>query len=220
MVKVSVSILSADFSNLKKFIDKIPNADSLHMDVMDGHFVPNISFGFPVIKAVRKIWEKEISTHLMISNPSQYIHQFAEYSDTITVSYECSKFGENINKLIDTIHKEGCNAGIAISPGTQVEKIEKFLKKIEIVLIMTVEPGFGGQKFREDCVPKFKKLRKLQKKKGMNFEIEVDGGINLMTVKKCDADIVVAGSYVVKSTNPADAIDGLKHQSRLKEFEK
>ncbi len=96
MVKVSVSILSADFSNLKKFVDKIPNADSLHMDVMDGHFVPNISFGFPVIKAMRKIWEKEISTHLMISNPSKYISQFAEYSDIITISYECIKFGENI----------------------------------------------------------------------------------------------------------------------------
>ncbi|MBW3012996.1 ribulose-phosphate 3-epimerase [Candidatus Woesearchaeota archaeon] len=219
-MKVSVSILSADFSNLKSFIDKIPNADYLHMDVMDGHFVPNISFGFPVIKALKKIWDKQIDTHLMISNPSQYIRQFAEYSDIITVSYECIKFKENISKLIDTIHKEGCNAGIAISPGTPVEKIEKYLKKVELVLVMTVEPGFGGQKFREDCIPKFKQLRKLQKKKGMNFEIEVDGGIDLRTIKKCDVDIAVVGSYVVKSSNPADAIDGLKHQSRLKEFEK
>jgi len=220
MVKVSVSILSADFSNLKKTIDKIPNADYIHMDVMDGHFVPNISFGFPVIKAIKKIWDKQIDTHLMITNPSKYIQRFAEHSDIITISYECKEFGENINKLIDMIHKEGCNAGIAISPDTPVEKIEKFLPKIELVLVMTVEPGFGGQKFREDCIPKMKKLRKLQKKKGMNFEIEVDGGINLMTVKKCDVDIVVAGSYIVKNANPADAIDGLKHQSRLKEYKK
>ncbi|MBW3010775.1 ribulose-phosphate 3-epimerase [Candidatus Woesearchaeota archaeon] len=213
-MKVSASILAADFSNLKEEIEKIPNVDYLHMDVMDGHFVPNISFGACVLKSLSKVTDTPFDTHLMIAEPSKYIEEFAKYSDIITIHCEVE---EDINALLDMIHNEGCKAGISISPKTPVDEIKQYLDKVDLVLVMTVEPGFAGQEFMEEVIPKFAELRKLQKTS--KFEIEVDGGINYETIKKIDADIVVSGAFIFHSENPADVIDGLKKQTHLEDFE-
>jgi ribulose-phosphate 3-epimerase len=213
-MKVSASILAADFANLKEEIEKIPNADYLHMDVMDGHFVPNISFGPCVLKSLSKITDMPFDTHLMISTPSKYIEEFAKYSDIITIHSEVE---EDTDALLDMIHNEGCKAGISISPKTPVDEIKQYLDKVDLVLVMTVEPGFAGQEFMEEVIPKFAELRKLQKTH--KFEIEADGGINYETIKKIDADIVVSGAFIFHSENPADVVDGLKKQTYLEDFE-
>ncbi len=213
-MKVSASILGANFANLKEEIEKVPNADFIHMDVMDGHFVPNITFGVCVLKSLREVTDTPFDTHLMISNPSKFIEEFAKYSDIITVHCEVE---EDINGLLDMIHNEGCKAGISILAETPVEKIKPYLDKVDVVLVMTIEGGFAGTKFKEEVAPKFAELRKLQKTQ--KFQISVDGGINYETIKKVDADIVVSASFIFGSENPADVVDGLKKQTYLEEFE-
>lgn len=212
-MKISASILAADFANLKAEIEKVPNADYIHMDVMDGHFVPNLTFGPCVLRSLRKVTDKPFDTHLMIAEPSKYIEEFAKYSEILTVHSEVE---EDINTLLDMIHNEGCKAGISISPKTPVEAIKQYLDKADLVLVMTVEPGYAGQGFVEEVIPKFAELRRLQKTH--KFEIEVDGGINYETIKKVDADIAVSASFIFGSENPADAIDGLKKQTHLEDF--
>lgn len=205
---ISPSILSADFANLERDIKKIePYAPWVHIDVMDGHFVPNISIGVPVVKSVRKITNLFLDTHLMIDNPIRYIDAFADAgSDLITFHYEASA-----DKTIETIEKiksRNKKAGISIKPKTPIDSIKNFINLVDLVLIMTVEPGFGGQKFMEDCALKIPQIRKYSK----DVIIQTDGGINDKTGKICrdlGANSLVAGSYIYNSDNIAQAFASL-----------
>lgn len=208
---IAPSILSADFANLERDIKKIDEAGAewVHVDVMDGHFVPNITIGAPVVKALRKITNLILDVHLMIENPQKYIEDFAKAgSDYITVHYEATK--ENTHSVIEKIHSLGIKAGLSIKPKTKPEEIKEFLNEVEMVLIMTVEPGFGGQSFMPDCAEKIKYIKENAKE---DLIIEVDGGINEKTGKICTnygANALVAGSYVYGSNNIKQAIESLR----------
>ncbi|MGN0014581.1 MAG: ribulose-phosphate 3-epimerase, partial [Candidatus Gastranaerophilaceae bacterium] len=193
-----------EFENMKRC-----GADWLHIDVMDGHFVPNITIGAPVVKALRKVTNLILDVHLMIENPEKYIKDFANAgSDYITVHYEATM--ENTNSVIDLIHSFGLKAGLSIKPKTKPEEIKNYLDKIDLVLIMTVEPGFGGQAFMPDCAEKIKYIKANCRQ---NIIIEVDGGINDVTGKICTdygANALVAGSYVYGSSDIKKAIESLR----------
>ena len=205
-VEIAPSILSADFLHLEDEILKIKNLGCkyLHFDVMDGHFVNNISFGIPVLKCIDHKFGLINDVHLMIENPSIYIKGFIEAgADIITFHYEAMKSEEEIFKLIDLIHSYNKLAGLSIKPKTPVSSIEKFLTKLDLVLVMSVEPGFGGQEFIKESLEKIKLLKSL-KEMNKNFIIEVDGGINGNTAPSCikaGADLLVSGSYLYKSKN-------------------
>lgn len=205
---VAPSILSADFSKLKEEINSIESCDMIHIDVMDGMFVPNISFGGCVIKSIRNCTKKPFDTHLMINEPIRYIKEFYDAgSDYITVHTEaCSDVLETIKEV-----KKYCKVGISIKPKTNVLDIVKYLDIVDLVLIMTVEPGFGGQSFMPDMVSKIDFLRDYKNKNNSNFIISVDGGISDKTIDEVkNADMVVAGSYVFKGENRKERIDSLK----------
>lgn len=205
---VAPSILSADFSKLKEEINSIESCDMIHIDVMDGMFVPNISFGGCVIKSIRNCTKKPFDTHLMINEPIRYIKDFYEAgSDYITIHLEaCSDALETIKEI-----KKYCKAGISIKPKTDILDIVKYLDIVDLVLIMTVEPGFGGQSFMPDMVSKIDFLREYKNKNNSSFIISVDGGISDKTIAKVkNADMVVAGSYVFKGENRKERIDSLK----------
>lgn len=205
---VAPSLLAADFSDLKNEIDKVEKAgvEYLHLDVMDGAFVPNISFGAPVISAIRKHSNLIFDVHLMIENPDRFIKDFVEAgADIITVHAEATK---HLNRTLQLIKSYGKKVGISLNPSTPVEMIKYELKNIDMVLIMTVNPGFGGQTFIENMTDKIKELRTLDK----NIDIEVDGGINAETgkkVKEAGANILVAGSYIFNG-DYKEKIDSLK----------
>ena len=205
---VAPSLLAADFSDLRNEIDKVEKAGAeyLHLDVMDGAFVPNISFGAPVISAIRKHSNLIFDVHLMIENPDRFIKDFVEAgADIITVHVEATK---HLNRTLQLIKSYGKKAGISLNPSTPVEMIKYELKNIDMVLIMTVNPGFGGQAFIENMTDKIKELRTLDK----NIDIEVDGGINAETgkkVKEAGANILVAGSYIFNG-DYKERIDSLK----------
>ena len=210
-MKISASVLSCDFSDISKEIDKISNlnVDFLHLDVMDGHFVPNISFGAHISKCIKKISKIPIETHLMVSNPIKFIEQFG-FSSTIIFHFESD---DNVKDAIGLIKNFNIKAGISIKPKTSVEKILHCLENIDLVLIMTVEPGFGGQKFMENQVQKMKFLKNFKEKNNLNFDIEVDGGINDITARTCEnsgADIAVAGTYIFSSENIEKSINLLR----------
>lgn len=208
---VSPSILSADFNNLEYDVRKIMSAGAewIHFDVMDGHFVPNLSFGIPVLKALRKIPEAFLDVHLMISQPENLIDAFCDSgADLVTVHYEASS-EENIAWCLKRIREKGKKSGISLKPGTSAEVLRKFEGLYDLVLIMTVEPGFGGQKFMSDMVSKIAQVKSLNS----DCYVEVDGGINAETVKLCSeagANVIVAGSYVFGNSDYKAAIESLR----------
>lgn len=210
-VIISPSILSADFVNLERDIKKVENAgaDWLHIDVMDGHFVPNITIGVPVTASIKKVSSIPLDVHLMIENPEKYIEPFAKAgADIITFHYEAAK--EKTSDIIKLIHSFNIKAGLSIKPKTGPEEIQKYLPELDMVLIMTVEPGFGGQKFMPECAAKIPVIRE---KSPENLIIQVDGGINAETAKVCTqygANSLVAGNYIYKSENTEKAILSLR----------
>ena len=199
MKKIAPSILSADFANLEKEIKAVAQAgaDLIHVDVMDGHFVPNLTIGIPVVESLKKISPIPLDVHLMIEKPEKYVDAFLKAgSDYLTIHVESTDQAEALLKKIRTKAK----SGITLRPGTSISSIEPYLKHSDLVLVMTVEPGFGGQTFMQDQVEKIKWLAEYRQKHQLQFQIEVDGGVNLETRKYLDqADILVAGSYIFKN---------------------
>lgn len=201
-VYIAPSILSADFKKLGEEISLVESlgAEYLHFDVMDGHFVPNISFGVPVLASISKCHQMVNDVHIMISEPKKYIEKFADAgADIITFHYEACEDQDEVQDVIDMIHSFGIKAGMSIKPKTPVEVVEPFLEDLELVLIMSVEPGFGGQSFIPESLDKIAYLRKIIDLNGYLCLVEVDGGINEKTAKLCreaGVDILVAGSYL------------------------
>ncbi|MDD3013570.1 MAG: ribulose-phosphate 3-epimerase [Candidatus Gastranaerophilales bacterium] len=211
---ISPSILSADFSNLERDIKRVEQAgaDWIHVDVMDGHFVPNITIGAPVVKSIRKVTKMPFDVHLMIENPEKYIKDFVDAgSELITIHYEAVK---NVKDIIDQIKIFGIKAGVSIKPKTPVNVLEDFISDLDLVLIMTVEPGFGGQKFMNDCLPKISEVKNLLEEYNLSKTvIEVDGGIDDKTCKlavEAGANALVAGSYIYNSPDIKVAVKSLK----------
>ena len=215
-ILISPSFLSADFLNLEKEAVKINNseADYFHLDIMDGLFVPNITFGIPVVKAIKKAAKLPLDVHLMIVDPDRYIKDFAEAgADILTVHYEACK---HLHRTLQNIKSFGIKAGVSLNPHTPVSLLEDILQMTDLVLIMSVNPGFGGQSFIENTYKKIKELRKMIDNQGLNVLIEVDGGVNLENGKKifeAGADVLVAGSSIFKSDNPMDTISKMKKLS-------
>lgn len=209
---ISPSILSADFVNLERDIKKVEEAgaDWIHVDVMDGHFVPNITIGIPVVKAIKRIARVPLDVHLMIENPDKYVVAFAKAgADIITFHYEATE--ENTTNVIQLIKSCGKKVGLSIKPKTSQERLYPYLNDIDMALIMTVEPGFGGQEFMHHCAMKIPKIRE---KVDDKFIIQVDGGINNITSKVCTslgANSLVAGSYIYGSSDINQAIRSLKN---------
>lgn len=211
-IKISPSMLASDYANLESELKKceIGGADLIHLDVMDGHFVPNISIGAPVISAMKRVCKVPFDVHLMISKPYDYIEDFVNAgADIITFHIESES---DAGKTVDKIISLGCKAGLAVKPATPVDAVYPYLDRLSMVLVMTVEPGFGGQSFMESTMPKITELRE----KCPEIDIQVDGGVNAETVKiagRAGANVFVAGSSVFKSDSPADAIRILKENA-------
>lgn len=211
--KIAPSLLAADFGNLQRDVEMVESsvADWHHIDVMDGVFVPNISYGMPVIKAIKKHATKPLDVHLMIIDPDRYIETFAELGATIlTVHYEACT---HLHRTIQAIKKKGMKAGVSLNPHTNINLLEDIINDIDLVLIMSVNPGFGGQSFIENTYGKIKALKELIDRKNASALIEIDGGVSTENAKKltdAGADVLVAGSFVFKSKNPKQTILDLK----------
>jgi ribulose-phosphate 3-epimerase len=211
---IAPSILAADFANLERDIDMINSSDAdwFHIDIMDGVFVPNISFGMPVLKAIKKLAKKPLDVHLMIVDPDRYIETFAKLgAEILTVHFEACN---HLHRSIQKIKSCGMKAGIALNPHTPVDNISEVIQDIDLVCLMSVNPGFGGQSFIENTFQKVEKLRSIIKDKNTSCLIEIDGGVsnrNSSKLEKCGADVLVAGSYVFNAENPESNIKLLKN---------
>ena len=213
---IAPSVLAADFGNLQRDLEMIneSSADWFHIDIMDGVFVPNISFGMPVLRDINKHAKKTIDVHLMIVNPDQYIETFASLgADILTVHYEACT---HLHRTIQAIKAAGMKAGVALNPHSSVDLLKDTIKDIDLVCLMSVNPGFGGQSFIENTYDKIKELKELIKSKGSKCQIEIDGGVTNKNAEKLvqtGANILVAGSYVFKSDNPLQTIEKLSSLS-------
>ena len=211
---IAPSILAADFGNLQRDCELVNNskADWFHLDIMDGVFVPNISYGMPVTKAINKIAKKTLDVHLMIVEPDRYIETFKNLgADILTVHYEACN---HLHRTLQNIKANGMKAGVAVNPHTSISLLKDILLDVDLVLIMSVNPGFGGQSFIENTYNKIETLKKMRSESGSNFIIEVDGGVqinNAPKLIKCGADALVAGSFVFKSDDPIKTIADLKN---------
>ena len=212
-VLISPSVLSCDFANIQRDVEMInaSSADWFHIDVMDGVFVPNISFGFPVISAIKKHATKPLDVHIMIANPDQYIEDFKNVgTDILTVHYEACT---HLHRTVQAIKAAGMKAGVALNPHTPVDLLKDIIADLDLVLIMSVNPGFGGQKFIKNAILKVEQAKNLIHRYGSRALVEVDGGVNMETGKElveAGADILVAGSFVFNSPNPTQTIAALK----------
>ncbi len=210
-IKIAPSVLAADYANLETELKKCSDAQYIHLDVMDGHFVPNISIGAPVIKAIKAVTKVPFDVHLMISEPLRYIDDFADAgADIICFHIESES---DTQKTIDKIIESGCKAAVALKPKTPASAVIPYIDKLAMVLVMTVEPGFGGQSFMADMMPKIEEIRKA----APDIDIEVDGGINAETIKTAaaaGANVFVAGSAVFKSEDPKKTIETLKENAK------
>ena len=213
---IAPSLLASDFANLQRDIEMVnqSEADWFHLDIMDGMFVPNISFGMPVVEAIAKHAKKPLDTHLMIMDPDRYIKTFAELGVAhLTVHYEVCP---HLHRTLQAIKAEGMKAGVAINPHTSINLLEDTIQDIDIVIVMSVNPGFGGQSFIENTYQKVKDLKNLIQRKNASTLIEIDGGVNAANAKKLvehGADVLVAGSFVFKSKNPTETIKDLKERT-------
>jgi len=211
--KIAPSMLAADFGNLQRDCEMINNsqADWFHIDVMDGHFVPNISYGMPVIQAIKKHATKPLDVHLMIDKPERYIKDFAKVgADIITVHYESTV---HLHRTLTQIKDSGCKAGVVLNLTTPVSVLEDILPQCYMILLMSINPGFGGQKFEEMTYKKVRKLRQMANDQGLNTHIEIDGGVTSDNARKlidAGADVLVAGSFIFKSNEPIKTIADLK----------
>ena len=211
--KIAPSMLAADFGNLQRDCEMINNsqADWFHIDVMDGHFVPNISYGMPVIQAIKKHATKPLDVHLMIDKPERYIEDFAKVgADIITVHYESTV---HLHRTLTQIKDSGCKAGVVLNLTTPVSVLEDILPQCYMILLMSINPGFGGQKFEEMTYKKVRKLRQMANDQGLNTHIEIDGGVTSDNARKlieAGADVLVAGSFIFKSNEPIKTIADLK----------
>lgn len=213
MIKVAPSILSADFCKMAEAVENLKkwNADIVHCDVMDGVYVPNITFGMPMVKALRKYTDMPLDAHLMITLPEKYVGQFCEAgADIVTFHVEASN---DVKGALDTIKAHGKKCGVAVNADQPLDIALPYFEEIDLLVIMTVQAGFGGQSFKEDCLDKAREADRIRRERGLNFQIEVDGGVcpeNIALLKAAGVDIAVAGSAVFKAANPAQAVKDMQ----------
>ena len=213
MIKIAPSILSADFANLQRDIERISTADYVHVDVMDGLFVPNISIGIPVVKSIRPTTSLPLDVHLMIDRPVRYVEQFCDAGGDIITCHVEADTEENIHEALRRIHAKGKKAGVVVKPKTPASAVLPFISECDLILVMTVEPGFGGQKFMADMMPKVQAIRAYIDEKNPGCELEVDGGVNETTARICTAagaNVLVAGSAYFKAPDKAAFVRSVK----------